>query len=49
MADLSANTTHHQFSDIERLREHLDIDRWLLFGGSWGCVLGWRRGAFPSA
>jgi proline iminopeptidase len=40
IADLSANTTHHQFSDIERLREHLDIERWLLFGGSWGCALG---------
>jgi proline iminopeptidase len=40
MADLSANTTHHLSSDIERLREHLDIERWLLFGGSWGCALG---------
>lgn len=40
VADLSANTTHHQFSDIERLRGHLGIERWLLFGGSWGCVLG---------
>ena len=39
-ADLSANTTSHQFSDIERLREHLEVERWLLFGGSWGCVLG---------
>ena len=40
IADLSANTTYHQFSDIERLREHLEIERWLLFGGSWGCALG---------
>lgn len=39
-ANLSANTTHHLLADIERLREHLGIERWLLFGGSWGCVLG---------
>jgi proline iminopeptidase len=25
--------------DLERLREHLGIDRWLLFGGSWGSTL----------
>src|ERR1700758_5607178 len=34
--DLSANTTHHLVADIERLREHLGIDRWLVFGNSWG-------------
>ena len=33
--DLSANTTPHLLRDIERLREHLGIDRWLVFGGSW--------------
>lgn len=38
--DLSANTTEHLLSDMERLRQHLGIDRWLLFGGSWGCTLG---------
>jgi proline iminopeptidase len=38
--DLTANTTDHLVADIERLREHLGIDRWLVFGGSWGCVLG---------
>ena len=38
--DLSANTTAHLLGDIERLREHLGVDRWLVFGGSWGCVLG---------
>src|SRR5690349_66419 len=38
--DLSRNTTEHLLGDIESLREHLGIDRWLLFGGSWGCVLG---------
>ncbi|MGD2048388.1 MAG: prolyl aminopeptidase [Chloroflexota bacterium] len=39
-ADLSANTTEHLLADMERLRQHLGIDRWLLFGGSWGCTLG---------
>lgn len=39
-ADLSFNTTQHLMADMERLRQHLDIDRWLLFGGSWGCTLG---------
>jgi proline iminopeptidase len=34
------NTTGHLLADMERLRQHLDIDRWLLFGGSWGCTLG---------
>ncbi len=37
--DLSANTTHHLIEDIERLREHLGIDRWLVYGGSWGVTL----------
>jgi proline iminopeptidase len=38
--DLSVNTTGHLLADIERLREHLGIDRWLVLGASWGCVLG---------
>jgi proline iminopeptidase len=38
--DLWANTTHHLIADIERLREHLAIDRWLVFGFSWGVTLG---------
>lgn len=38
-ADLSANTTWHLVDDIERLREHLGIDRWQVFGGSWGSTL----------
>ena len=42
VADLSTNTTPHLIADIERLREHLGVDRWLLFGGSWGCALGLR-------
>jgi len=36
---LQHNTTHHLVADLERLREHLGIRRWLLFGGSWGATL----------
>jgi proline iminopeptidase len=39
-ADLSTNTTAHLVGDIERLREHLGIDRWVVVGGSWGVTLG---------
>src|SRR5438093_10214327 len=39
-ADLSTNVTHHLIADIERLRESLGIDCWLVLGGSWGCTLG---------
>ena len=38
-ADLSTNTTWHLVEDIERLREHLGIERWQVFGGSWGSAL----------
>lgn len=38
-ADLSINTTAHLVADIETLREHLGIDRWQVFGGSWGSTL----------
>jgi proline iminopeptidase len=38
-ADVVDNTTHHLVDDIERLRAHLGIERWLLFGGSWGSTL----------
>ena len=38
-ASLEDNTTWHLVSDIEKLREHLAIDQWLLFGGSWGSTL----------
>ncbi|MGH3889501.1 MAG: prolyl aminopeptidase [Pseudonocardiaceae bacterium] len=37
--DLAANTTHHLIADIELLREHLGIQRWLVWGGSWGATL----------
>ncbi|MBB5802507.1 proline iminopeptidase [Saccharothrix ecbatanensis] len=38
--DLSVNTTAHLVADIERLREHLGVDRWMVFGASWGTTLG---------
>jgi proline iminopeptidase len=37
--DMSVNTTAHLIADMERLREHLGIERWLLYGGSWGSTL----------
>jgi proline iminopeptidase len=42
LAALAANTTEHLLADMERLRTHLGIERWLVFGGSWGAVLGLR-------
>lgn len=39
-ADLSVNTTRALIGDLEQLREHLGIDRWQVFGGSWGSTLG---------
>ncbi|MEX1080714.1 MAG: prolyl aminopeptidase [Halofilum sp. (in: g-proteobacteria)] len=39
-ASLAANTLWHLVADIERLREHLGLTRWLVFGGSWGGALG---------
>lgn len=36
---LQTNTTHHLISDIERLRERLGIERWMVVGGSWGTTL----------
>lgn len=38
-ADFTSNTTWHLVADIERLRAHLGIDRWQVFGGSWGSTL----------
>lgn len=37
---LKHNTTQDLVEDIERLRKHLDIDKWSIFGGSWGTTLG---------
>jgi proline iminopeptidase len=39
-ASLEANTTWDLVADMERLREHLGLERWLVFGGSWGSTLG---------
>lgn len=38
-ADLTDNTTWDLVADIERLRAHLGIERWQVFGGSWGSTL----------
>lgn len=37
--DLSANTTWHSVADIEQLRLLLGVERWIVFGNSWGCTL----------
>ena len=36
---LQDNTTPHLIADMETLRRHLNIERWLVFGGSWGSTL----------
>jgi proline iminopeptidase len=38
-ASVTANTTWHLVSDIELIRESLEIDKWIVFGGSWGATL----------
>jgi proline iminopeptidase len=38
-ASLEENTTWHLVADIEALRQHLAIERWQVFGGSWGSTL----------
>jgi proline iminopeptidase len=38
-ANLEENTTWHLVADIERLREHLGVESWVVFGGSWGSTL----------
>jgi proline iminopeptidase len=38
-ASLQANTTQALIEDIETLRQQLDIDQWVVFGGSWGSTL----------
>jgi proline iminopeptidase len=38
-AELRDNTTWHLVSDMEAIRAHLGIDRWQVFGGSWGSTL----------
>ena len=39
-ANLTDNTTWHLVADIEKIREQLGIERWVVFGGSWGSTLG---------
>lgn len=39
-ASVTANTTWHLLRDIELIRETLGIDKWIIFGGSWGATLG---------
>ncbi|MBK9115809.1 MAG: prolyl aminopeptidase [Betaproteobacteria bacterium] len=39
VASLTDNTTPHLVADLERLREALRVERWLVFGGSWGATL----------
>jgi proline iminopeptidase len=39
LGEVRDNTTPHLVADIEKLRNHLGIDRWLVFGGSWGSTL----------
>jgi proline iminopeptidase len=38
-AELNHNTTWDLVADIERIRAHLNIDKWIVFGGSWGSTL----------
>lgn len=38
-ASLENNTTQHLVSDMEAIRDYLKIDKWILFGGSWGSTL----------
>ena len=39
LTEMSVNTTEHLIEDMERLRVHLGIERWMLHGGSWGSTL----------
>lgn len=39
LASIEDNTTQHLVSDIEKIRSHLKIDNWIVFGGSWGSTL----------
>lgn len=39
LGEITANTTPHLVADMERLRERLGVDRWLISGGSWGSTL----------
>jgi proline iminopeptidase len=48
-AEMNENTTQHLIADIESLRKELHIDKWLVFGGSWGSALAIAYGeTYPS-
>jgi proline iminopeptidase len=48
LGEVQANTTAKLVADIEVLREYLGVERWLVFGGSWGSTLGLAYGqAYP--
>ncbi len=48
--ELRDNTTQDLVADIEKVREHLGIERWLVYGGSWGRPCHWpMRRRIPSA
>ena len=38
-ASIENNTTWHLVADIEKLRTHLNVEKWIVFGGSWGSTL----------
>ena len=38
-AEISNNSTQHLIADMERLRDHLSVEKWFVFGGSWGSSL----------
>lgn len=38
--DFSVNTTAHLIGDIEKLRTHFGVEKWVIYGGSWGTTLG---------
>jgi proline iminopeptidase len=40
VAEIEGNTTQALIADLERVRAHLKLDQWLVFGGSWGSTLG---------
>lgn len=45
LGSLENNTTKHLIADIDVLRKHLHIDKWHIFGGSWGSTLGMQYAA----
>ena len=49
LGEIKDNTTAHLIADIENLRQHLGVEKWLVFGGSWGSTLALAYGeAYPT-